>query len=220
MDFCAFLGRKVIVHYARFPWPHRLTVRTPGFHPGNGSSILPGAASQILNRFDTLKLSCGRRASPRHALPHAEFTVHELVQCMFGEQVHHLLPDLISPLNTCQNIPPQLCTLREPAPVHQVGKVDEALQNDPVSAQYESTVFLECHYQSIAQSHGKHFRVRCIVERISRQRIRKACRPCSAVAPVKILGAIGRLEIRLLDSPFPNGHLPRANSGDDPVVRA
>jgi hypothetical protein len=30
----------------------RLTVRTPGFHPGNGSSILPGDANKnFINNF-------------------------------------------------------------------------------------------------------------------------------------------------------------------------
>ena len=31
-------------HY-KMIWPHRLMVRTPGFHPGNLSSILGGATN-------------------------------------------------------------------------------------------------------------------------------------------------------------------------------
>jgi len=36
------------LHDQQFPlglWSHRLTVRTPGFHPGNRSSILRGTAN-------------------------------------------------------------------------------------------------------------------------------------------------------------------------------
>lgn len=29
-------------------WPHRLMVRTPGSHPGNGGSIPPGATNEAL----------------------------------------------------------------------------------------------------------------------------------------------------------------------------
>lgn len=36
-------------------WPHRLVVRTPGFHPGNGGSIPPGATNVKLSGFDISK---------------------------------------------------------------------------------------------------------------------------------------------------------------------
>jgi hypothetical protein len=38
-----------VIKFFLVQWPHRLVVRTPGFHPVNGSSILPGATNWFFN---------------------------------------------------------------------------------------------------------------------------------------------------------------------------
>ena len=45
-----------------FLWPHRLMVRTPGFHPGNLSSILGGATRVVVQSGSIRALGArGRR---------------------------------------------------------------------------------------------------------------------------------------------------------------
>ena len=44
-----------------FLWPHRLMVRTPGFHPGNLSSILGGATRVVVQLGSIPALGAGGR---------------------------------------------------------------------------------------------------------------------------------------------------------------